>query len=167
MISTRMRRKTRYRSDMSEKFIPKFFGKKVNGQFKFDRGEENKYRAYLYKIKDGDPMFAVFGHKTKATVRSVQQNRYYFGVCVDLLAAHTGYTADEMHEALKWKFLIIHRDGLPDTVPSTANLTKDQFCEYIDKIQQWAARDMGCVIPDPDGMFDPLEELHMPKERQQ
>ena len=149
---------------MKEKFIPKFFGKKINGHFKFDRDEQNRYNAYLHGIKEGSEMFLVAGHKTKASVRSVQQCRYYFGVCVDLLAAHTGYTPDEMHEALKWKFLIIHRDGLPDTVPSTAKLTKDQFCEYIEKIQQWAARDMGCVIPDPDSVFDKLEELHMPKE---
>jgi hypothetical protein len=149
---------------MSEKFIPKFFGKKINGNFKFDRGEENRYRAYLYKFKDGCEVFMVLGHKTKATFRSVQQNRYYWCVVVDLLAVHTGYTPDEMHEALKWKFLIIHRDGLPDTVKSTTNLTKDQFCEYIDNIQKWAARDLGCVIPDPNTIFDPFEPLKMPKE---
>jgi hypothetical protein len=150
---------------MAEKFIPKFFGKKINGKFKFDRGEENRYHAYIYKFKDCSEMFLVLGHKTKATVRSDQQNRYYWGVVVDLLAVHTGYTPDEMHEALKLKFLIIHRPGLPDTVKSTAKLTISEFMEYIDSIQKWAARDMGCVIPDPDSVFDPLEPLTMPKER--
>jgi hypothetical protein len=150
---------------MQEKVIPKFFGKKIDGKFKFDRGEENRYHAYLYKYKNGAEMFLVLGHKTKATVRSAQQNRYYWGVVVDLLSVHTGYTPDEMHEALKWKFLIIHRDGLPDTVKSTAKLTIYEFMEYIDNIQKWAARDMGCVIPDPDGIFDPLEPLKMPIER--
>lgn len=130
--------------------LPKFFGKKVNGHFKFDRGEENRYHAYLYKIKDGSDVFMVLGHKTKATVRSEQQNRYYWGVVVDLLALHTGYTPDEMHEALKMKFLLVKRPKLPDTVMSTARLTKDQFCLYIEEIQRWAAQEMGCVIPDPD-----------------
>jgi hypothetical protein len=106
----------------------------------------------------------VLGHKTKATVRSDQQNRYYWGVVVDLLAVHTGYTPEEMHEALKIKFLSVRRDGLPDTVKSTTKLTKDEFCEYIDNIQKWAARDMGCVIPDPDSIFDPLEPLKRPRE---
>jgi len=138
---------------MKDKVIPKFFGKKAGNNFRFDRGEENRYRAYLYGIKDGSEMFIVIGHKTKATVRSTQQNRYYHGVVVDLLAVHTGYTHDEMHECLKWLFLRIHRPGLPDTVGSTARLTKDQFCEYIDSIQKWAARDMGCVIPDPDSVM--------------
>lgn len=137
---------------MLEKFIPKFFGKKINGKFKFDRGEENKYYAYLYKFKDGCEITMVLAHKTKSTVRSVQQNRYYWGVVVGILACHTGYTPEEMHEALKMKFLLVHRNKLPDTVKSTSNLSKDEFCEYIENIQNWAARDMGCVIPDPDSV---------------
>jgi hypothetical protein len=133
---------------MLEKVVPKFFGKKIDGHFKFDRGEENRYHAYLYKIKNGSELFMVLGHKTKITVRSEQQNRYYWGVVVDLLAAHTGYTADEMHAALKMMFLLVRRQGKPDTVKSTAKLTKDEFCEYIDNIQKWAATELGCVIPD-------------------
>jgi hypothetical protein len=137
----------------TEKAVPKFFGKKVDGKFKFDRGEQNRYNAYLYKIKNGAEMFLAFGHKNKATVRSTQQNRFYWGLVVDLLAVHTGYTPDEMHEALKWLFLRIKRDKLPDTVRSTATLTKDEFGEYIDQIQKWAAVDMGVVIPDPESVM--------------
>ena len=136
-----------------EKFIPKFFGKKVNGKFKFNRGEENRYHAYMHKIKEDAEMFIAMGHKNKATVRSVQQNRYYWGVVVDLLAAYTGYLPEEMHEALKFKFLRVKRDKLPDTVKSTANLSKDDFCEYIDSIQKWAATEMGVVIPDPESIL--------------
>ena len=140
---------------MTEKVIPKFLGKKTNGKFHFDRGEENRYRAYLHGIKEGAAIFLAIGHKNKATVRSEQQNRYYWGVVVDLLALHTGYTSDEMHEALKMKFLLVKRPKLPDTVMSTAKLTKDQFCEYIENIQRWAAQEMGCVIPDPDSVMMP------------
>jgi hypothetical protein len=151
---------------MKEKVLPKFFGKKIDGHFKFDRGELNRYNAYLYTIKSDSEVFMVLGRKTKATVRSEQQNRYYWGVVVDLLSLSTGYTPDEMHEALKMKFLMVHRENLPDTVKSTARLTKDEFCEYIDNIQKWAARDMGVVIPDPDSVFmDALEPLQRPKER--
>lgn len=138
---------------MKDKVLPKFFGKKIDGHFKFDRGEENRYHAYLYKVKNDAEMFMVLGHKTKITVRSEQQNRYYWGVVVDLLAAHTGYTSDEMHEALKMKFLRITLPNLPDTVQSTARLTKDQFSEYIEKIQKWAATEMGCMIPDANQVF--------------
>lgn len=135
---------------MKDKVLPKFFGKKVDGHFKFDRGEQNRYNAYLHGIKEGAAMFLAMGHKNKETVRSLQQNRYYFGVVVDLIAAYTGYTIDEAHEALKMKFLLVKRQGLPDTVQSTARLTKDQFCEYIEKIQRWAASELGCYIPNPD-----------------
>ena len=91
----------------------------------------------------------------KPKLRFVRNNKTAIigGVVVDLLAAHTGYTSDEMHEALKMKFLRITRPNLPDTVQSTARLTKDQFCEYIDNIQKWAATEMGCVIPDANQVF--------------
>jgi hypothetical protein len=138
---------------MKDKFVPKFLGKKIDGKFHFDRGEQNRYNAYLYGIREGSEMFLAMGHKNKGTVRSLQQNRYYFGVVVELLSAHTGYTPEEMHEALKIKFLLVKRQGLPDTVMSTARLTKDQFCEYIEKIQRWAATEMGCVIPDPESVM--------------
>lgn len=41
-------------------------------------------------------------------LRSGQQNRWYWGVIVQLLADHTGYTADEIHEVLKAKFIPKH-----------------------------------------------------------
>jgi len=34
--------------------------------------------------------------------RSSFQNRYYWGVIVAMLADHTGYTKEEMHEILKY-----------------------------------------------------------------
>lgn len=83
--------------------------------------------------------------------RSDQQNRYYFGVCVKILADHFGYTVEEMHEALKWKFLKVQSD--PDhpieTVKSTASLSTVEFMELIAQIQIWAATEFSIVIPDP------------------
>jgi hypothetical protein len=40
--------------------------------------------------------------------RSIQANRYYWGVIVQLLSEYTGYSVDEMHDVLKAKFLPKH-----------------------------------------------------------
>ena len=132
-----------------EKFIPKFFGKKVNGKFKFNRGEENRYHAYMHKIKEDAEMFIAMGHKNKATVRSVQQNRYYWGVVVDLLAAYTGYLPEEMHEALKMLFLKDNTRKIP-TLRSTTELTTIEFEDFLEGVRVWAASELNCIIPLPN-----------------
>jgi hypothetical protein len=81
--------------------------------------------------------------------RSNQQNAYYWSVVVAMLADHTGYSNDEMHENLKRMFLgQIDEHGLM-RVGSTAKLKTDEFQGYIAKIVRWAAMDLSFVIPDP------------------
>lgn len=88
--------------------------------------------------------------------RTTQQNRYYFGVIVKILADELGYSVDEMHEALKWKFLKIHENELP-TVRSTTDLSTAEFSDYCEKIKQFAAFELSVVLPDP-GQADWLGE---------
>lgn len=82
--------------------------------------------------------------------RTIQQNKFYFGVVLPILADHTGYSADEMHDALKLKFLLDRErnDELP-TVKSTTSLTTQEFIEYIEAIRLLAA-EMGVYIPEPN-----------------
>lgn len=91
--------------------------------------------------------------------RSVQQNRWYWGVCIHLLSEYTGYSPEEMHEFLKAKFLPKHlavMNGNGVVVDhyviggSTRALNTVEFKEYTEAIQQWAAEDVGVVIPDPN-----------------
>jgi hypothetical protein len=81
--------------------------------------------------------------------RSTLQNNYYFGVVVEILSKHTGYTSDEMHEILKYKFLKVK--GKMEYIQSTTKLTTAEFESYLEKIKQWAALDLDCYIPDPNG----------------
>ncbi len=82
--------------------------------------------------------------------RTLAQNRFYHGVVIPILAGHTGYSADEMHEALKLKFLLDkeRNDALP-TVRSTTSLTTQEFMEYIEAIRLLAA-EMGVYVPEPN-----------------
>lgn len=94
------------------------------------------------------------GHDVSVTVkrwrdpRSSPQNRYYWGVVVPLLADHCGYEREEMHAALKWRFLRIHDEGNLPTVQSSSALNTEEFTDYIEHVRALAAA-MGVVIPDP------------------
>lgn len=94
----------------------------------------------------------------KHATRSLAQNALYWGVYVDLLAEHTGYTPDEVHELLKAKFLpktLAVTDGNGEIKGefviggTTTRLNKIEFGEYLRSIQHWAAEALGVVIPDP------------------
>lgn len=87
-------------------------------------------------------------------IRSIQQNRYYWGVIVKMLAEHCGYSDEEMHESLKDKFLSIYD---PETdlkkIGSTTELTTVEFIKYNETIKRWASTFHHLVIPDPKQLF--------------
>lgn len=123
---------------------PIFRGKVEKGRIVLDN--KDRFRPYL-ALHEGKRIELVL--RERRAERSDQQNRYYHGVVVSLLAEHTGYTAEEMHENLKRMFLG-HTDehGLM-RVGSTAKLKTQEFQDYIAKIVRWAAIDLSLVIPDP------------------
>jgi len=88
--------------------------------------------------------------RQRRTQRSLKQNRAYFGLIVEAVAEHCGYTKDEAHEALAWKFL---REGEPDAMlpkrKSTAALSTQEFEDYTAQVKQFAAEELGLFIPDP------------------
>jgi hypothetical protein len=92
--------------------------------------------------------------------RSTQQNRYLFGVVyaecrqafLDL-----GYrmNSDQVHKFFKREFLpefIVDKDGtvIGQWEGSSAELNKDEFSEYIERIREWAAENLNIDIPDAD-----------------
>jgi hypothetical protein len=80
------------------------------------------------------------------------QNGYYHGVVIPILCDYFGYTPEEMHEALKYKFNRlpeIEYEGLPK-IMSTASLNTVEFEEYMSKIRSWASADHGIYIPQPN-----------------
>lgn len=82
------------------------------------------------------------------SARSGQANRFYWGVVIPTLAEHWGYTKDELHDALKWKFLRVDNPDFPmPTVRSTATLTTEEFQEYVNQVRRLGEED-GCVVLD-------------------
>lgn len=82
--------------------------------------------------------------------RTDRQNAYYWGVVLEEFADFLGDTRDELHEALKFKFLGLENpDGRLPRVRSTASLTPKEFTFYIERVVHLAV-DYGCYITPPE-----------------
>ena len=101
---------------------------------------------YLLNLEDKHVDLSV---KLPSKDRSNNQNRYYWGIVVDIIGKELGYTADETHEALKMKFLLDRRGKIP-TVRSTTVLSTKEFEDYLEDIKRWAAEFLNVVLPDPN-----------------
>lgn len=97
---------------------------------------------------------------TKRNRRSLSQNAYYWSCVVPLVQEglqNLGHdvTIQETHEFLKYKFnskeLINEETGEVVAVPkSTTELNKEQFGNYIEKIQQFSIEWLNVNIPSPN-----------------
>jgi len=95
--------------------------------------------------------------KQKRAQRSIRQNAYWWGVVVPLLSEHLGYDKDEMHEALKYKFLRL--DAEPDAnglvrMRGTSTLNTKEFTDLIEEVVTWAGAEFGVVIPLPNEVIE-------------
>ena len=111
----------------------------------------------------GRDFVAVFRPATKR--RSSDQNRYYWGVVLPMLAeafqdagnAISPNNPDDLkdlHDFLKARFLPprILADGRGEAhglPPSTAGLSTTAFAEYTERVRQFAAEYFSLNIPDP------------------
>lgn len=82
--------------------------------------------------------------------RSLQENSYYWGVVIPLLCDWSGFSPEEMHDAIKNKFLFDYdkRHGLA-RIGSTAELSTVEFERLMSDIRIWAS-EQGVFIPEPN-----------------
>lgn len=118
----------------------------TKGQLRIhDRERFDRYKLRL----SGDVDVLVKPHRR---IRSGNQNAWYWGVVLAIIADHTGHTSAEMHEFLKLKF-----NSKPITVngemkligSTTTDKNTSEFSEYIEQVRAWAAIELGLTIPDP------------------
>ena len=109
--------------------------------------------------------------------RSLQLNKYYFGVVLKIFAGELGWSVEDAHDFFKHEFLREYKDLDTDKlnnredsiftdvlciVKSTTKLNNQEFMDYIKKIQQFAA-EQGIVVPDPnsfDGDYDLIAQQY-------
>lgn len=98
------------------------------------------------------------GYSPDKKNRSNSQNRYYWGCVLPLVSDHTGFTIEEAHEVLKYKFLKGWKNIKNpkkeyievEYVRSTTSLDTKSFEEYMTKVREFASADMGLYIPEPN-----------------
>lgn len=129
---------------MNKRPVPVFNGRIVNGQIKLDRAVE--FAALRARLEGCEIDVVLRKHRKP---RSLSQNAWYWSCIVPLLAEVAGYDDEEMHAALKMRFLRNHGDSELPSVRSTSDLDTAEFTEYIERCRQLAAEFYGLVIPDP------------------
>jgi hypothetical protein len=101
--------------------------------------------------------------------RSLQQNKYLFGVSYELISLETGYEKDDLHTSLLCKHFGKKLKRVPKSKYNSSGLievplrttTTDEhgrrsvlgkvaFSEYVAFVQRFASQHLGIVIPDPD-----------------
>lgn len=108
------------------------------------------FHAWFDQLKEGTQVYVTIRKIEKKQIRSIVQNNYYHGVVIKILSEFTGYEPEEMHEALKIKFLTYENvKGLPVTL-STTQLKTHEFEEFLKRVRRWAAIDLGVYIPQPN-----------------
>jgi hypothetical protein len=127
------------------KMIPIFRGYVEKGRLQLEH--RDKLDEYIPTLEGKRVEMTI---KAESESRSVQQNRYYWGVIVKMLSDYTGHDQGEMHEILKYKFnpINIEIDGKEITVGGTTrDLTTTQFKDYNDRIKMWAITALNVTIP--------------------
>jgi hypothetical protein len=85
----------------------------------------------------------------RKAIRNLSQNDMYWAI-LEGLSDHLGYTKEELHELLKWKYLKSAKEvaGQPViVVSSTSDLDTAQFAEYIENVLRFA-NEYGCSFQD-------------------
>ena len=109
--------------------------------------------------------------------RSASQNAYLWAVPNKMISDLTGYEVEEVHEYLLgrhfgWKDKKVPKtprnpsgvESVPMRTTTTDEhgkrsvLSPQEFSDYVDFIQRFAAQKLGLVIPDPDPMFREHQE---------
>lgn len=126
--------------------LKKFDVKMVNGALvPVDAG----LKEYFRSLRNGDYILAI---GEKEAFRSLSQNKYYWGVVVDVFAKYTGHSESEMHEIFKAKFNKATKEIAGEIIEyseSTTLMNTQEFNKYIDEIRQWGL-ELNLYIPEPN-----------------
>ncbi len=131
--------------------IPKIKGEiSKEGRLIFNQHNKELLRRWLNNLREKqvDVVIRPFYRK-----RSLSYNAYYWGVVLDMISKHTGYTPQELHGLFKILFLkkIIVIGGKEwQSTESTAKLNNVRFGKYVEQVRQFALVKFDLSIPLPN-----------------
>ena len=118
-----------------------------------DNRDKQSLFSYLKELEN-DYIVSV---KKQRNTRSNMQNSYYWKCIVQGLVEELGYFPNEMHDALRAKFLseyemISFNDNqiAINKIGSTTALNTKQFEQYTEQIRVWALTDLGIRLMLPN-----------------
>ena len=137
---------------MRERISPVFYGEIKNGKIVLDTETlKRRFQERLIKF-EGKKITLSINRYTKR--RSINQNNYYWGAIIPLIADQVGMVDEDVHDALRLMFLKDHSRKL-ETIKSTVELSKGEFAEYLIDIQNWATSFLEIEKwPDPEEWVD-------------
>lgn len=89
--------------------------------------------------------------------RTSQQNKYLHAILGEI-AENTGYTINEAKQILKHEFGYFSMIHAAAIYQSTAEMTKAQLADFIDKVVIFASEKLGMVILSPEEYFSNSNE---------
>ena len=126
---------------------PKFTGKVIDGKIDFFSGQKVYLENWLRTLE---------GEKVVLTVkkwhgqRTQPQNSYLHGVVFKLIADHTGYTLEEIKDAMKEKFASKTDENGLVIVEQTSKMSTLRMMQFIEDICRFAVTMLDCYIPPPN-----------------
>src|SRR3990167_2095648 len=119
----------------------------------------SKYKTYLQQLNDGEVILNIEKPRKQ---RSLNQNSYYWGVIIEMIAEEQGIYSEtekqDLHFWLMKQFLTLKKITFfgksEDKDPSSRELSTVEFNEYIDKITIWAAEFLNLTIPAPSEVYE-------------
>ena len=91
--------------------------------------------------------------------RSIQQNRYYFGVVIKMIVDETGNDSNDIHEYLLgesqgWEeYQVMEKTKVRPCRRSCDMSTKEFGAFAMEWCPAWAASELGMVIPPPEDAY--------------
>jgi hypothetical protein len=117
------------------KFKNTFFAEIQDGELKIENFAD--WAARLCKLEGEKVMIKI---EKRRKLRSLDQNSYFHGVILPILADELGYTAQEVKGVLKWHFKI----------PHTSELSTVEFEDFCKRVREWASADLSIYLPSPN-----------------
>ena len=111
--------------------------------------QAERFRQWVMRLckKSRDAEIIVRPMQTEFRLRNNQQNRYYWGCVLDILASEWGYGKEELHELLLHRHSRVPQQGKPSRVERTSDMSVEEFCSYVDRIKRWAIVEYGIHVP--------------------
>lgn len=131
----------------------KYFANVTNGKI-----QKNVSLLIKQTLTEFEGKGIVITIEKKKSTRSAEQNSLYF-LYVEILAKELGYTKDEMHEIIKFKFNRKHKVNektgeVLEYIGSTTSLSVSEFTEYLDSLRIWASEMFNVYLPLPDEQLE-------------